>query len=510
LQIESKDIMFEKFEIIETLKKDEFSGVYLANHIYLGKEIILKVLETNILPDNSIIERFKREAKILARLDHPNIIKVLDFGAYDQSFYISFEYFKSKNLRVYVKNNLSDDKKRNLIIQLLKGLQYAHQHQIIHRDIKPENILVNEDGLLKIGDFGLALGVNDKLVTSKYSIVGTPCYMSPEQILGERLDVRCDLFSVGIVTYELLTGQNPLLGRDLNDTINKVISYDENELFKTLTSFQPDIQNVLKGLLRKKADERFESLDNALSLIVPEKEIPAKKENSLNKFTFLFIPVLIIVFVIIYFSWLRTKNESPLKKQDVAAYNIYVPSSGENKTKELNPEIETAGKTTNNTDEKKEKIKSVLKENIPAKTSFGKLMVECSPWADVYIDQEKLDTTPLEKPISLPYGEYELKLTHPDYPQYTTRININSEKLSFVKVKLDTLFGYLQCEVFPWGEIFVNGKSYGQTPLSSPIRLAPGTYNLVIKNLRLNPYSETIRIQRNNTLTIKYKFEIEK
>jgi serine/threonine-protein kinase len=502
--------MFEKFEIIETLKKDEFSGVYLANHIYLGKEIILKVLETNILPDNSIIERFKREAKILARLDHPNIIKVLDFGAYEKSFYISFEYFKSKNLRAYVKNNLTQQDKRNLIIQLLKGLQYAHQHQIIHRDIKPENILVNDDGILKIGDFGLALGMNDKLVTSKYSIVGTPCYMSPEQILGEQLDVRCDLFSVGIVTYELLTGQNPLLGRDLNDTINKVISYDEVELYKTLTSFPTDLQNILKGLLRKKANERFESVDDALKFILNEEEIPVRNRKSLHKLVLLLIPFLIIVFFVIYIFWPVAKNESSLNQQDVATYNIYVPSSAEKKTEEINSVDKISEMTKSNAVEKKGEIKSDKDDNITAKSSFGKLMVECSPWADVYINSEKLDTTPLEKPISLPYGEYELKLTHPDYPQYTTRVNINSEKLSFVKIKLDTLFGYLQCEVFPWGEIFVNDKSYGQTPLNSPIRLAPGTYNLVIKNLRLNPYSETIKIKRNSTLTIKHKFEIEK
>ncbi len=510
MQVESKDIMFEKFEIKETLKKDEFSGVYLANHIYLGKEIILKVLETNILPDNSIIERFKREAKILARLDHPNIIKVLDFGAYEQFFYISFEYFKSKNLRAYIKNQLSDDEKRNLIIQLFKGLHYAHQHEIIHRDIKPENILVNEDGLLKIGDFGLALGVNDKLVTSKYSVVGTPCYMSPEQILGDKLDVRCDLFSVGIVTYELLTGQNPLLGRDLNETINKVISYDETELFRTLNTLHIDYREVLKGLLRKKAYERFESAENALSLLSKETNVPVKKAKAFNKKVWFSVPILIIVFIISYVFFRPVQTDIRQAKQDLPATNIYVPSSDENKIKDLDTESKIVEKEKSNKDEKQNEVKIDKRDNISSKTLFGKLLVECSPWADVYINSEKFDTTPLEKPISLPYGEYDLKLIHPDFPQFTTRIKINSEDLSFIKVKLDTLFGFLQCEVFPWGEIFINGKSYGQTPLQSPIRLAPGTYNLIIKNSRLNPYSEIIKIKRNSTLTVKHKFEIEK
>ena len=181
-------ILFEKFEIIETLKKDEHAAVYLANHIFLGKKIILKSLNVSTVSDNQKIERFKREAKILAKLDHPNIIKVLDFGMHGDFFYISFEYFESKNLRqILQKENLNDEEKRNLVIQLFAGLEYAHNNGIIHRDLKPENILLGENHLLKISDFGLAQAESENFVTAQYSIVGTPSYMSPEQISGETI-----------------------------------------------------------------------------------------------------------------------------------------------------------------------------------------------------------------------------------------------------------------------------------------------------------------------------------
>jgi len=225
-------ILFEKFEIIEVLKKDEHSTVYLANHKYLGKKIILKTLDTQKISDPAVLNRFKREAKILAKLDHPNIIKVLDFGTHKNHFYLSFEYFVSRNLReLFNSTEISNSEKKSLFIQLIKALNIAHSQSIIHRDIKPENILVNDSLELKIADFGLAIQKDENLMTSKSSIVGTPAYMSPEQIKGEKLTPQSDMFSLGIVVFELFSGFNPFLGKDINETINCILTFDEDKIF---------------------------------------------------------------------------------------------------------------------------------------------------------------------------------------------------------------------------------------------------------------------------------------
>src|ERR1035437_5538840 len=247
MPLPSTEILFEKFQIIETLKKDEHAGVYLANHIYLSKKIILKVLNTLKIPDAAIIERFKREAKILAKLDHPNIIKVLDFGMSKEFFYISFEYIEGESLRnVFKTKNLTQDQKEHLMIQLLQGLNYAHKNKIIHRDIKPENIFIDKNLNVKLGDFGLALSSDDNFVTNPYSIVGTPSYMSPEQIQGNKLTEQSDLFSAGVVIFELFTGINPFLRDNVSLTLNEIIGHRDNSFEEKLISVRSEERRVGK------------------------------------------------------------------------------------------------------------------------------------------------------------------------------------------------------------------------------------------------------------------------
>ena len=169
--------------------------MFLANHIYLSKKLYSKFLTHRSCRIHQWLSGFKREGKILAKLDHPNIIKVLDFGLSKEFFYISFEYIEGESLRnIFKTKTLSQEQKEHVMIQLLKGLDYAHKNQIIHRDIKPENIFVDKNLNVKLGDFGLALSAEDNFVTNPYSIVGTPSYMSPEQVRGAKLTLQSDIF----------------------------------------------------------------------------------------------------------------------------------------------------------------------------------------------------------------------------------------------------------------------------------------------------------------------------
>jgi len=285
----NQEILFKKFKLIKCYKKDEHSAVYLANHIYLEKQVFLKVLNTKTIPDSKAVNRFKREAKILAQLEHPNIIKVFDFGMYKEFFYISFEYFESSNLREYLTNKeTTESVKKDIFIQLTKGLSFIHQKKVLHRDIKPENILINRNNIVKLTDFGLAQDFLDNVVTQKYSVVGTPAYMSPEQIQGEELTIQSDLFSLGITLYELLSGKNPFLGRDINETINNIISYDDNNISDFFDGFSIEFNKILIGLLSANPKKRFTSSADVFDILKIEdsKSLVSngnnKKKNIIN------------------------------------------------------------------------------------------------------------------------------------------------------------------------------------------------------------------------------------
>jgi serine/threonine protein kinase len=517
VQLKEDEILYEKFDVIECLKKDENSSVYLATNIISKKKVILKILNTINLSDESILERFKREAKVLVNIDHPNVIKVLDFGTYNNYFFTSFEYFESINLRSIIRENkLTNEEKKKLVIQLFTGLDFAHKNQIIHRDIKPENILVSKNLDLKIGDFGLALSINDSFVTSQFHIVGTPTYMSPEQIRGDKLTSKSDLFSAGIVTYELYTGINPFLGKDVNDTLNKIISWDENQLNDLLSALPIDIQNVTIGLLSNDPEKRIEDASKVLEILINKTaakrpRIHRKKKNKTKYMILSFLLLLFLMFIII-----RQYYYLPISKTAVQSGNDTIlinkvaergKTESPNITTGLKKEELKPGLTIPTTNEKIEP--AVIQEKIiqtPIIKKTGSLYVECLPWAYVYIDSSKTDVTPLKNDLVLSEGEHLIQLIHPNYPIFTKKIKISANGYTSLKINLDTLFAFLDCKVNPWCEIFIDGILKGQTPLQFPIKVIPGTHHVLLKNSEFEPVSYDIMTNQGETYSIRYTF----
>ena len=517
-QLKEEEILFEKFDVIECLKKDDNSSVYLATNIISKKKVILKILNTINLSDESILERFKREAKVLVNIDHPNVIKVLDFGTYNNYFFTSFEYFESTNLRSIIRENkLTNDEKKKLVIQLFTGLDFAHKNQIIHRDIKPENILINKNLELKIGDFGLALSINDSFVTSQFHIVGTPTYMSPEQIRGDKLTSKSDLFSAGIVTYELYTGINPFLGKDVNDTLNKIISWDEKKISDLLSPLPLDIQNVTIGLLSNDPENRIEGASKVIEILTNKTvgKHPSILRKKKHKTKYLILSFLILFFIM--FIMIRHYYYQPISKTAVQSGNDTI----------LINRVAERGKTESpntTTEIKKEELKPVLippisnEEKDPAVIQekmiqtpiikkTGSLYVECLPWAYVYVDSTKTDVTPLKNDLVMSEGEHLIQLIHPNYPIFTKKIKISANGHASLKINLDTLFAFLDCQVNPWCEIFIDGIFKGQTPLQYPIKVIPGTHHILLKNSEFEPVSYDIKANQGQTYSIRYTFK---
>lgn len=510
--LEPKEIMFEKFEIIECLKKDEHSAVYLANHIYLGKKIILKSLNTETAADEEKIERFKREAKILAMLDHPNIIKVLDFGTYNHFFYISFEYFESRSLRCIIKNNnLSLTQKENLLAQLFKGLSFAHKHQIIHRDIKPENILVDDKFNLKLSDFGLALVMNENFVSGQFSLVGTPCYMSPEQVYGEQLTEKTDLFSAGIVLFELFKGYNPFLGSDINESFNKILECDENKIADEITELPDNYRLILETLLKKEPAERFQSAQSILELLslyetntIEDEEQEPEKRKINRALLIAGVVVLSLVMLILVFMEKERISTAEQMRIDsnkiITDSNAVLPTAAEQNQNIVETSIPKENKKTNDAINSAAFNQKIAEEK---KLLEGELYIECLPWANVYINSKHVETTPLSKNLVLPTGKYPIKLSHPEYPEYNAEVDIKPGETTNLSVNLESLFGYIDCKIYPWGDVYLNGSIKGSTPLQHPIKTAPGNYRITIKNPNFKTKSKSITVKQGETLLIE-------
>ncbi|MBP9944756.1 MAG: serine/threonine protein kinase, partial [Vicinamibacteria bacterium] len=217
---------FGKYEAISHLGSGAMGVVWRAQDPVLGRTVAIKTISAALGSDNENKERFLREARAAAQLNHPNIITVFDFGQADNELYMAMELLEGKDLKELITAaSLTFDQKLNIMEQVADGLAYAHGRDVVHRDLKPGNIHVQPNGQVKILDFGLArLGSSD--LTKTGVVMGTPNYMSPEQVMGERADARSDVFSAGAVFYELLTNRKPFDAESVHATLYQVVHRD--------------------------------------------------------------------------------------------------------------------------------------------------------------------------------------------------------------------------------------------------------------------------------------------
>ena len=204
----------DRYEVVSKLGSGGFADVFLANDRVLGRQVALKVLSSRYAHDEQFVERFRREASSAAGLNHPNIVQIYDRGEAEGTYYIAMEYLEGRSLKeVIVKYApLSSELLVSVAVQIVEGLRFAHRRDVIHRDIKPQNIIIDNDGRVKVTDFGIARAGSASTMTEAGSILGTAHYFSPEQAQGQPVEAASDLYSLGIVMYEMATGNLPFDG----------------------------------------------------------------------------------------------------------------------------------------------------------------------------------------------------------------------------------------------------------------------------------------------------------
>jgi serine/threonine protein kinase len=251
---------FPQFEILELLGKGGMGMVYKARQPQLDRIVALKILPRDTAKDPAFAERFQREAKALARLNHPNIVAIFDFGQSGDYFYFLMEYVEGANLRQLERSRrLSPEEAFAIVPKICEALQFAHDEGIVHRDVKPENILIDNKGRVKIADFGIAkiIGKNDDYsLTGTRHALGTPNYMAPEQMdTPTKVDHRADIYAVGVVFYEMLTGELPMGRFELpskklkvdirvDEVVLKALERNPDLRYQTVGAVKTDINNI--------------------------------------------------------------------------------------------------------------------------------------------------------------------------------------------------------------------------------------------------------------------------
>jgi len=254
------------FKILDKIGAGGMGEVYLAEDTELDRKVALKFLPPHYSSDSKIIMRFKREAKAAAALNHPNIITVYEVGEHEGQTFIAMEYVEGESLRELMsKDGLSLSQVLQIGKQVCEGLAKAHQADIIHRDIKPENIMIDKDGRVRILDFGLAKLRNVSKLTQAGKTLGTLDYMSPEQLQGLEVDHRTDIWSLGVVLYEMITGRLPFQGEYEAVVMYSVLNEEPQPLGGTKTVDLEKVQQIIDKALEIEVIERYESIAALLS-----------------------------------------------------------------------------------------------------------------------------------------------------------------------------------------------------------------------------------------------------
>lgn len=251
-----------RYQIIRTIGEGGMANVYLAHDTILNREVAVKVLRGDLADDEKFVRRFQREAISASSLIHPNIVEMYDVGEDNGNYYIVMEYINGRTLKSLIKKRgaLTLPEVIDIMLQLTSAIACAHDSYIIHRDIKPQNVLILEDGRVKITDFGIATALNSNELTQTNSVMGSVHYLPPEQANGSGATIKSDIYSLGILMFELLTGKIPFKG----DNAVEIAIKHMKEPIPSVRKINPDIpqsiENVILKACAKNTKNRYDNV----------------------------------------------------------------------------------------------------------------------------------------------------------------------------------------------------------------------------------------------------------
>ena len=360
----------ERYEVIKSSGEGGMANVYLAQDTILDRKVAVKVLRGDLSNDDKFIRRFEREALSVSKLSHPNIVEVYDVGEENEQHYIVMEYIDGKTLKqlLYKRKTLTTEEVIDIMTQLTDAIAHAHESYIIHRDIKPQNIMILDDGSIKVTDFGIAIAMNATQLTQTNSVMGSVHYIPPEQANGKSATVKSDIYSIGIMMYELLTGSVPFKGDNAVEIAIKHMKEKLPSIRKQNPAIYQSVENIVLKATAKNPRNRYENArdmcndlkeclteehkddkrhiyeypENDLDQTKVMKSVDVKKETQKivppienkndeepeekksHKTLYIVLSIILVMAIIIGILWLTVFNSSPkdIKVPDVSGLEV--------------------------------------------------------------------------------------------------------------------------------------------------------------------------------------------
>jgi eukaryotic-like serine/threonine-protein kinase len=270
-----KDIIVdERYRLDHKIGSGGMADVWLAEDTELDRNVAIKILHDKYAQDSEFVQRFQREAQAAAGLQHPNVVGIFDRGAFDGTYFIAMEYVDGPSLKDLAKGGMSPKEAIDFTRQILNAARFAHRKGIVHRDLKPQNVLIDDEGRARVADFGIARAGESSDITATGSVMGTAQYISPEQAQGKPTTPRSDIYSIGVILYELLTGRVPFEGESAVAVALKQVSEAPRRPSAINPNVPPALDAVVMRALAKDPDARFKDADAFLKALDAAERAP--------------------------------------------------------------------------------------------------------------------------------------------------------------------------------------------------------------------------------------------
>lgn len=495
--------------------------VYKGYQPALERMVLVKVLRQELCENDDLCKRFEAEARLSARVQHPNVVAIYAFGRQAEAVYFAAEFVEGFSLAELLQlRRLPVDLAFFVLREVTKGLHAAHAKDVLHRDLKPANILISHDGQVKLSDFGMAALGSAAATEAGIAVQGTLGYIAPELIKGEASQKAADIFSLGATFYEMLAGAPAFPGSDPGECFQATLHSNPLETLQRIPGIPSGLIDICKKMLEKNPARRYPHcealLDDLASLQEKQKiggtaadlndylENPeAYRRKSMVATSTAAPPVeqapksyrgvyvtlsLLLLFVVVVLGMrlLKNREDSSSVLLPVASHDSTAMSTVPNVVTALDS-ADTTVLSTDSTpprgqgaDHTAEKA-GPQRHEIPARpnhladykvprreplapdrldsaaAAMGLLRMTCVPWGVIFIDGDSIGTTPLQAALRLPAKQHRILIKNPDFPEYNATIQIESGVEKQLNFSFWTLVGNLRLEVSPWAEIFIDG-----------------------------------------------------